>query len=89
MRKVIVAVSLVVFGLPLLMGVLLILSALPKTPELGNALARRMIERAAAGNGIVNLSEFGDKVCLVPEADGARFRAEQLFPGFAISFERK
>ncbi len=85
MRKSILLIGLALLSLPFLVIALFLVALLPGTPELGNAIARKMIERASTANGVVNLAEFGDKVCLVPEGIGVRGYTDDFFPDFKVA----
>jgi hypothetical protein len=77
----------------ILVGVLMLIGVVPwlvitgqSTPELGNGLARKMIERAAAGNGAADVSDFADKICFTPEGGPSTSQVDRLFPGFRLAF---
>lgn len=61
------------------------LASLPSPPEIGNGLARKMIERARSGGGTASLADLGDKVCFAPDGIGPPLLAmDRLFPGFNL-----
>lgn len=77
----------------ILVGVLMLIGVVPwlvitgqSTPELGNGLARKMIERAAAGNGTADVSVFADQICFTPEGGPPTTKVDRLFPGFRLAF---
>jgi hypothetical protein len=81
-------VRLIIVGIPMLIVLLPWLVMMAQTgPELGNGLARKMIDRAVAGNGTADVSDFADKTCLAPEGGPPTTEVDRLFPGFKLTFK--